>query len=314
MSDAGPFPSRERPLGGQRAKEAWEPQFADDPHIEQLQALSGGAAWPVPTMAAPVAHDCFHAACAPPVPPASPRPPAMPTRTARKSAATPARLARENAHDEIYEKIYVAILEHRLHPGTKLVEERLAEIFDVSRARVREVLARLAHEHVVEIFPQRGAYVAKPTIEEAADVFEARRLIEPALLHRLVETLTPEKIARLRKHQELEMDARRRDDKRAIVRLSGEFHTLLAELAGNTALARSMRELSTLTCLVIFLYDAPTATSCRADEHSQIIEAIAKRDAARAEKLMMEHLDHIESSLRLDSTAEEPDLEAIFNR
>ena len=286
MSDAGPFPSRDRPLGGQRAKEAWEPQFADDPHIEQLQALSGGAAWPVPTMAAPVAHDCFHAACAPPVPPASPRPPAMPTRTARKSAATPARLARENAHDEIYEKIYVAILEHRLHPGTKLVEERLAEIFDVSRARVREVLARLAHEHVVEIFPQR----------------------------RLVETLTPEKIARLRTHQELEMDARRRDDKRAIVRLSGEFHTLLAELAGNTALARSMRELSTLTCLVIFLYDAPTATSCRADEHSQIIEAIAKRDAARAEKLMMEHLDHIESSLRLDSTAEEPDLEAIFNR
>ena len=98
------------------------------------------------------------------------------------------------------------------------------------------------------------------------------------------------------------------------MRLSGEFHTLLAELAGNTALARSMRELSTLTCLVIFLYDAPTATSCRADEHSQIIEAIAKRDAARAEKLMMEHLDHIESSLRLDSTAEEPDLEAIFNR
>ncbi|HUG22702.1 GntR family transcriptional regulator [Piscinibacter sp.] len=236
----------------------------------------------------------------------------MPTRIARKSA-TPARLARENAHDEIYEKIYVAILEHRLHPGTKLVEERLAEIFDVSRARVREVLARLAHERIVELYPQRGAYVAKPTIEEANDVFEARRLIEPALLRRLVQTSTPETVARLRQHQELELDARRRDDKRAIVRLSGEFHTLLADLAGNTALARSMRELSTLTCLVIFLYDAPTATSCRADEHSQIIDAIAKRDAPRAEKLMLEHLDHIESSLRLDSTTEEADLEAIFN-
>jgi DNA-binding GntR family transcriptional regulator len=236
----------------------------------------------------------------------------MPTRIARKSA-TPARLARENAHDEIYEKIYVAILEHRLHPGTKLVEERLAEIFDVSRARVREVLARLAHERIVELYPQRGAYVAKPTIEEANDVFEARRLIEPALLRRLVQTSTPETVARLRQHQELEMDARRRDDKRAIVRLSGEFHTLLADLAGNTALARSMRELSTLTCLVIFLYDAPTATSCRADEHSQIIDAIARRDAPRAEKLMLEHLDHIESSLRLDSPAEEVDLEAIYN-
>ncbi len=237
--------------------------------------------------------------------------PDMPTARARKPALQ-ARLQRENTHDEIYEKIYVAILEHRLHPGTKLVEERLAEIFGVSRARVREVLARLAHEQIVEMIPQRGAYVAKPSIEQALDVFEARRLIEPAVLRRLIETLTPEKLARLKQHQELEFDARRRDDKRAIVRLSGEFHSLAAELAGNTALARSMRELSVLTCLMIFLYDAPTSTSCRPDEHSQIIEAIARRDVARAEKLMLEHLDHIESGMKLEAATEEVDLEAIF--
>jgi DNA-binding GntR family transcriptional regulator len=154
--------------------------------------------------------------------------------------------------------------------------------------------------------------VAKPTPRQAHDVFEARRLIEPALLRRLIVTLTPERVARLRQHQELEVDARRREDKRAIVRLSGEFHTLLADLAGNSALARSMRELSMLTCLIIFLYDAPTATSCRADEHSEIIDAIAKRDAPRAERLMLEHLAHIESSLKLDTTTEEVDLEAIF--
>jgi DNA-binding GntR family transcriptional regulator len=234
----------------------------------------------------------------------------MATRT-RKSPVL-ARLERENLHDEIYEKVYTAILEHRLHPGTKLVEERLAEIFGVSRARVREVLARLAHEQVVEVIPQRGAYVARPTIEQAMDVFEARRLIEPALLRRLIETLTPERVARLRQHVALEQDARRCEDKRAIVRLSGEFHTLLAEQAGNTALARQMRELSSLTCLVIFLYDAPTATSCRDDEHAQIVEAIAHRDVARAQALMLEHLEHIEGSLRLEPGTGEVDLEAIF--
>jgi DNA-binding GntR family transcriptional regulator len=242
---------------------------------------------------------------------ATPDPP-MPTSRARQPVATPARLERENTQDEIYEKIYVAILEHRLHPGTKLGEERLAEIFGASRARIREVLARLAHEQIVELFPQRGAYVAKPTIEQARDVFEARRLIEPAVLRRLIETLTPEKLARLREHQERELDARRRDDKRAVIRLSGEFHSLAAELAGNTALARSMRELSVLTCLMIFLYDAPTNSSCRADEHSQIIDAIAKRDPVRAERLMREHLDHIESSMNLAQATAEVDLEAIF--
>lgn len=235
--------------------------------------------------------------------------PAMPAN-ARKTPAS--RAEREKSVDEIYEKIYVAILEHRLHPGTKLGEERMADIFGVSRARVREVLARLAHEQIVELYPQRGAYVAKPTTEQARDVFEARRLIEPAVLRRLIDTLTDEKIARLRRHQELEADARRRNDKRTVIRLSGEFHTLAAELAGNSALSRSMRELSMLTCLTIFLYDAPTAQSCRHDEHEMIIDAVSRRDRARAEKLMLDHLDHIESSLQLDAGNGEADLEAIF--
>ena len=265
----------------------------------------------VPTMAPHSAGPCDHAHGRRTSDPLATLNPSMPTPSARK-ATSQARLDRETAHDEIYEKIYVAILEHRLHPGTKLAEERLAAIFNVSRARIREVLTRLAHEQVVELYPQRGAFVAKPSIEQALDVFEARRLIEPAVLRRLIETLTPEKLARLRLHQELELDARRRDDTRAVIRLSGEFHSLAAELAGNSALARSMRELSILTCLMIFLYDAPTTTSCRADEHSQIIEAIAKRDPVRAERLMLEHLKHIESSMKLDSATEEDDLEAVF--
>jgi DNA-binding GntR family transcriptional regulator len=236
----------------------------------------------------------------------------MPTQRARRNGSASARVDRDSSNDEIYDKIYVAILEHRLHPGTKLVEERLAEIFEVSRARVREVLARLAHEQIVELIPQRGAYVAKPSAEQARDVFEARRLIEPALLRRLIAAYSRDKVAQLREHLDREADARRRDDKRAIVRLSGEFHTLVADLAGNSALGRSMRELSTLTCLAIFLYDAPTATSCRDDEHAQIVDAIERRDAERAQALILEHLDHIEGSLKLDTSTEEVDLEAIF--
>jgi len=235
--------------------------------------------------------------------------------TARKPARLPERAQRQERDlgvDDIYERIYVAILEHRLQPGTKLGEEKMAEIFGVSRARIREVLAKLAHEQIVELYPQRGAYVAKPTTEQARDIFEARRLIEPAVLRRLIDTISPDKIQRLRQHAELEADARRRHDKRAVIRLSGEFHTLVAELAGNSALARNMRELCMLTCLTIFLYDAPTAQSCRHDEHGLIIDALAKKERARAEKLMIEHLNHIEGSLQLEGHAGEADLARIF--
>jgi DNA-binding GntR family transcriptional regulator len=236
------------------------------------------------------------------------------TRT-EKPAKAPAenrKPARELSGDDIYERVYQAILEHRLHPGTKLGEDRLATIFSVSRARIREVLARLAHEGFVDLFPQRGAFVAKPTTEQARHVFEMRRMIEPGIVRRLINTLTPEKLARLREHQRRELDARERNDKRAVIRLSGEFHSLLAQIAGNSVLEKSMRELTTLTCLIIFLYDAPTSDTCREDEHQEIIDAIGKRDAAKAEKAMLKHLDHIEASLNLEPDAAEVDLEAVF--
>ena len=84
-----------------------------------------------------------------------------------------------------------------------------------------------------------------------------------------------------------------------MVRLSGEFHIHLAEYAGNRTLARSVRALASLTCLAIFLYDAPHATACREDEHELLLGAMGRRRADQAADLMLEHLNHIEASLDL---------------
>lgn len=218
------------------------------------------------------------------------------------------------AEEAIYERILAAIFDHRLQPGTKLGEDRLAAIFGVSRARIRRVLPRLAHEGVVTLEPHRGAFVARPTIAEARDVFEARRLIEPGIVERALRHAERRAIvARLRQHVAAERRARAEGDTRSIVRLSGEFHMLLAEMAGNAVLARTMRELATRTCLVIALYDKPSIPSCLGEEHGDIVDALAAGDAARAVKLMVQHLNHVEANL--DLTVAEPgpvDLEAAL--
>ncbi len=214
--------------------------------------------------------------------------------------------------DTIHARLQSAILEHRLPPGTKLGEDRLADIFGVSRARVRQLLSRLHHEQLVDIFPQRGAFVACPTPEQARDVFEARRVIEPAIVRRLIEHLAPAKVRQLRAHLAKEVEARRLADARAVIRLSGEFHCLLAELAGNSAFVRSMRELSAITCLIISLYNAPTAESCREDEHACLVDAIERKDIALAQQVVLEHLAHIEGSLVLRDQEDAVDLERIL--
>src|SRR5918994_3045368 len=117
------------------------------------------------------------------------------------------------SEDSIYERILAAIFEHRLPPGTKLGEDRLASIFGVSRARIRRVLPRLAHESVVTLEPNRGAFVAKPTIAEARDVFQARRLIEPGIVDQLMSQ--PElgaTLGKLRRHVATESKARAAGD------------------------------------------------------------------------------------------------------
>lgn len=216
--------------------------------------------------------------------------------------------------DEISDKILGAIWEHRLPPGTKLVEEKLAGVFGVSRTKIRLALGKLSHDGILTVEPNRGTFVSSPSVAEARQVFNARRVLEPALMRELCAVpLRREQLARLRKNIALESEARARNDRRAIIRLSGEFHTLIAEVAQNPYLGKYMRELCSLTCLVIALYDAPGMPACPHHEHTAIVDALEASDADQACALMVEHLTHVENTLRLEMpTDEEIDLEAVF--
>jgi DNA-binding GntR family transcriptional regulator len=232
-------------------------------------------------------------------------------RNARRGAS---RAASAPGEDAIYERILTAIFEHRLVPGSKLGEDRLAAIFGVSRARIRRVLPRLAHEGVATLEPNRGAFVAKPSVAETRDAFEARRAIEPAIIERALQHAERRAIvSRLRQHVAAERRARAENDTRGIVRLSGEFHMVLADMAGNAVLAKIMRELATRICLAIALYDKPSVPSCLGEEHAEIVDALAAGDAPRAVKLMLHHLNHVEENLDLSVAESGPvDLETAL--
>src|SRR3954469_18817010 len=100
--------------------------------------------------------------------------------------------------NEISERMVSAILDHKLPPGTKLVEDKLATAFGVSRTRVRPVLVRLANEQVVTLIPTRGATIAQPSRQEAREVFEVRRLIEPTLVALFIQHADKADIRRLK--------------------------------------------------------------------------------------------------------------------
>src|SRR5437867_3212794 len=101
---------------------------------------------------------------------------------ARSSARVRRSTTAAPTEDEIFARIYQAVLDHRLQPGTKLKEVALADAFGVNRAVVRKVLARLSYNRLVALRPNRAAVVASPTIDESRDLFAARRVVEAAIV------------------------------------------------------------------------------------------------------------------------------------
>ena len=215
--------------------------------------------------------------------------------------------------DRVYAHIFEAILEQRLAPGTKLSEEALGEIFDVSRTIIRRALSRLGHEGVVLLRPNRGAVVASPSVEEARQVFFARRLVERAITELAVQHAGAEELAELRQMVNDERDSFARGDRGAGIRLSGEFHLKLAEAARNTPLISFQRSLVSQTSLIIAQYESGNRSHCSYDEHTQLIDAIDARVAVLGVELMLHHMDHIVDKLNLDPDNASDDLHAVFS-
>lgn len=200
---------------------------------------------------------------------------------------------------QIVEKVWLSIAERRLRPGVQLKEGQLAAIFDVSRARIRQALTALEREGLVTIIPNRGAFVCQPSVDEARDVFAVRRAVEACVVERIGTSISKADVARLRSHVAQERTASAKDVTTDIIKLSGGFHLLLAEISGSDFLFGMMRDLISRTSLITAVYRNTARFNCGPDEHDEIVEEIAKGNFKKAAALMEHHLEHVETELDL---------------
>lgn len=219
----------------------------------------------------------------------------------------------ETIENMIVECIYNAVMEQRLAPKTKLSEASLCRTFDVGRMHVRRALLLLSSHGIIDLHSNKGAYIACPDKAQSNEVFDARMLIEPPLVRQLAERATSKELKILADHIDLEDAARAGQNRSELIRLSGEFHTKLAEAGQNSLIVKMMRELVTKTSLIVGLFGRPRSTSCPDDEHSKILKAIQSGNAIVAESLVKEHLHHIRESLNMEIVTQPAnDLEKIL--
>jgi DNA-binding GntR family transcriptional regulator len=216
----------------------------------------------------------------------------------------------DSATQRIADSITTAIVERRLMPGTKLAEQKIADVFKVSRTLVRQALMQLSRDKLITLEPARGARVAEPSVDEARQVFEARKLLEAALIKRAATELTPAHIAELRGHLKAEALAVKRTDVSGRTRLLADFHVVIARMLGNEVLADMLGDLVSRCSLIALMYQSAHSAEHSFDEHVAIVDALERRDARAAIRLMDAHLHNVERNLQLDPRM--PDLASVL--
>lgn len=216
-------------------------------------------------------------------------------------------------HEVIYQAISDAIIKQQLHPGARLREDALTEVFNVSRTGIRKILQRLAMEQLVTITPRRGASVTRPTAAEARDVFAARKMVECGLMPETALHITPQDVLELRDMAKREHKALRAGEQSTAIKLSAAFHERLAQLSGNATLAAFVSQLCSRSSLILAVYGSTGHLGCESHDHDDLIDYLAAGEGEKAKAFMLHHLNEIESSLSfLEEEAFAPDLHQIF--
>ncbi len=189
------------------------------------------------------------------------------------------------------DKIRDLIHKNALEAGAKLNEIQLCEQLGVSRTPLREALRALSAEGLVDIHPNRGAFVSEISMEELQHSFEVMSILEGSCARLAAERLTNADLAELEKlHEKLE-DHYRDNDPHAYVQHNKDYHEFIQEKTGNPVLSRIVSDLRGRIQLHRFrqIY-RPGRLDRSIDEHRGLMEAFRAREGERAEKLMQLHL------------------------
>ncbi|MEM9432889.1 MAG: GntR family transcriptional regulator [Pseudomonadota bacterium] len=207
--------------------------------------------------------------------------------------------------EDIVIRLTDAVHEHRILPGMKLNEDEVGEIFGVGRTVVRQALRAMAHGGLVSIERNRGAFVAKPSIKDAREVFEARALLEPQTARAAAERATARDIAILERHIEEEHAALAAGEAGRALNLSGLFHVEIARISDQSTIEAFIRQLVSRSSLVIALYWQRRNALCESHAHHALLDAFRQNDPDQAEELMKGHLVDLVSQLNLRDVPEQ---------
>ena len=204
----------------------------------------------------------------------------------------------ESLESQVSFRIREMIRQRILTKGEKVKERELCEQLGVSRTPVREALRTLKSEGLIDIIPNKGAFVSEPSIENIREIFEVMTLLEGEASRLAAERVTDDELKKLESiHKELKLHHAEKNSERYL-EANTQCHKFIRSLAKNQLLYELIRSLQDK----ILLYRSQQLNKeGRFDqsikEHEELLLAFRNRDAKAAELAMKKHLKNQEEAL-----------------
>lgn len=203
--------------------------------------------------------------------------------------------------ENVYNHIKTAILARKLAPGKQLVEHNLSNSLGVSRTPIRNATKRLSMEGLVDIIPNRGAFVTNPTKEEMIQAYELRSKLEYIAVCQSMYFLTESDFRAIKENLEKEKAALYNRSPEEYVRYNKEFHISITQKCNNKFLNEFILRLITQTNIYLILFDdffsSPKQEPYSPDEHSFILSLIEDKDTEKLKIVLENHFKRAINSL-----------------
>jgi DNA-binding GntR family transcriptional regulator len=215
----------------------------------------------------------------------------------------------------VYDSLKSAILNRKIPPGNQLVENTIAEKLNVSRTPIRNAIKKLEAEGLVNITPNRGAFVIQPTLEEMIEAFEMRKELELIAVKHGLPHVQSSDIQRLNELIKREREAYEKQEINTYLSLNKEFHLFLAGKGGNRFLYDFLETIFNQINVYLLMYDVfnysqlESENNCK--EHEEIVELMAQQNEKKLLETLNEHLDNSLQELKIDKMQYQP-LESLF--
>jgi DNA-binding GntR family transcriptional regulator len=207
------------------------------------------------------------------------------------SARAP-RIVRATLPAQVAGRLRDMIAADQLSAGAKLNERELTAQLQVSRTPLREAIKMLAAEGLVQLVPNRGAFVADPAPDEVEDMLEAMGALEAMCGELACARATEAEIAAIRRTHERMTKAYERRDRLTYFRLNQEIHHRVAQASRNATLQRLHATLNARLYRVRFMSNKTDRWHTAVEEHEAIAGALERRDVPAVRRLLREHLGH----------------------